>query len=139
MLVLKLFTWIWKRWVHTVHPCHVYNLCICEFKIPQIQFAFEVECKQMNGNSATLFHWITTSQIWKKSVKWKNGNLVTVCYWITINEEIFANLMNGNLVTNNCWIATRPITVKLKRKQNLSYSESTFIYIFTLNLQKYLT
>ena len=40
-------------------------------------------------------------------------------------QQISANLPNGNSVTNSHLIAIQPITLKLKRKLNLSYSKCT--------------
>ena len=74
-----------------------------EFEISQIPFAFEFECNRPYSNSVTVCHRIA---IWPF-------------------DQFFPNRLNGNLVTNSCSIAIRTITLKLKRKRNLSYSECT--------------
>ena len=95
-----------------------------EYKIPQIPFAFEFECNWPKGNSATICHQNCHLSHLEKVGEQPNGNSVTICRQITV-WHIFANLMNANLVTNSHRIAIQLITLKLKRKRYLNYSECT--------------
>ena len=82
-----------------------------------------------------LFVTVTIHQLWEKSVKWPNGNSSPVCHQIAIwpFDRLFPNLRNGNSVT---YSAELPITLKLKRKRNLSYSECTTCDHFDLYIMR---